>query len=84
MIYDWKYHLITKIVEEDYVFQSLFCYWCQTCYLLVRQLLICFKYYHLVDWWGGFDQQDVTKVPRGKVELWLCNEVQELVKIVIT
>ena len=31
-----------------------------------------------------FDQQDVTKVPRGKVELWLCNEVQESAKIVIT
>ena len=31
-----------------------------------------------------FDQQDVTKVPRGKVELWLCNEVQGLVKTMIT
>ena len=31
----------------------------------------------------GFNQQDVTKRPRGKVELWLCNEVQELAKIVI-
>ena len=52
--------------------------------MLVRQLLTCFKHYHLVDWWRGFDQQDVTKVPRGKVELWLCIEMQELVKIVIT
>ena len=31
-----------------------------------------------------FNQQDVTRRPRGKVELWLCNEVQESVKIVIT
>ena len=31
-----------------------------------------------------FDQQDVTKVTSDKVELWLCNEVQELAKIVIT
>ena len=31
-----------------------------------------------------FDQQDVTKVPREKVELWLCNEVQELAKKMIT
>ena len=28
----------------------------------------------------GFNQQDVTRVPRGKVELWLCNGVQELAK----
>ena len=28
--------------------------------------------------------KDVTKVPRGKVELWLCNEVQGSVKTVIT
>ena len=34
--------------------------------------------------WNGFNQQDVTKVPRGKVELWLCNGVQESVKTVIT
>ena len=34
--------------------------------------------------WKGFNQQDVTKVPRGKVELWLCNEVQESAKMVIT
>ena len=27
--------------------------------------------------WKGFNQQDVTKVPSGKFELWLCNEVQE-------
>ena len=52
--------------------------------MLVRQFLIYFKHYHLVDCWGGFDQQDLTKVPRGKVELWLCIEVQELVKTVIT
>ena len=36
------------------------------------------------DWWRTFDQQYVTKVPRGKVELWLHNGVQESVKIVIT
>ena len=34
--------------------------------------------------WKGFNQQDVTKVPSGKVELWLCNGVKELAKIVIT
>ena len=34
--------------------------------------------------WKGFNQQDVTKVPSGKVELWLCNGVQELAKTVIT
>ena len=28
--------------------------------------------------------KDVTTTPRGKVELWLCNEVQGSVKIVIT
>ena len=66
--------------EEDYVFQSLFCHWCQTYYFLVRQLFIWFKYYHLVDLIDEedlkrFDQQDVTKVPRGNFELWLCNEV---------
>ena len=52
----------------------------------------------LVDWWRRFEedltneedskkvfnQQDVTRRPRGKVELWLCNGVQELVKILIT
>ena len=26
----------------------------------------------------------VTIAPRGKVVLWLCNEVQELVKIILT
>ena len=39
------------------------------------------------DWWRRFeesDQKDVTKVPSGKVELWLCNEVQESAKTVIT
>ena len=68
------------------MFQSLFFHWCETCSLLVRQLLLWFKYYHLVDWWRRFeevDQQDVTKVPSGKVELWLCNEVQELARTVI-
>ena len=34
--------------------------------------------------WKGFNQQDVTRTPRGKVELLLCNRVQELVKTVIT
>ena len=34
--------------------------------------------------WKGFNQQDVTRRPRGKVELWLCNGLQELVKTVIT
>ena len=34
--------------------------------------------------WKGFNQQDVTKVPSGKVELGLCNGVHELAKIVIT
>ena len=51
------------------------------------ELLIWFKYYHLVDWWRRFEeinQQDVTKLPSGKVDLWLCNEVQESVKTVIT
>ena len=80
----WREFVGEKDSKEDYVFQSLFCHWFQTYYLLVRQLLIWFKYYHLVDWWRRFDQQDVTKVPRGKVELWLCNEVQGLVKIMIT
>ena len=32
----------------------------------------------------GFNQQDVTRRPRWKVELWLWNGVQESVKIVIT
>ena len=34
--------------------------------------------------WKGFNQQDVTRRPREKVELWLCNGVQDSVKIVIT
>ena len=34
--------------------------------------------------WKGFNQQDVTRRPRGNVELWLWNGVQELVKTVIT
>ena len=34
--------------------------------------------------WKGFNQQDVTKVPSGKVELWLCNGVQESTKTMIT
>ena len=76
----WK----REIFEEEYVFQSLFFHWCQTYYLMLRQLLIRFKYYHLVDWWRRFDQWDVTVAPRGKVELWLCNEVQGLVKTVMT
>ena len=29
-----------EIVEAEQLFQSLFCHWCQTCYLSVRQLLI--------------------------------------------
>ena len=58
------------------MFQSLFCHWCQTYYLLVRQLLIWF----MTRIWS----KDVTIEPRGKVELWLCKRVQELVKIVIT
>ena len=33
--------------------------------------------------WKGFNQQDVTIVPSGKVELWLCNGVQESAKTVI-
>ena len=31
-----------------------------------------------------FNQQDVTRRPRGMLELWLCNGVQESAKIVIT
>ena len=34
--------------------------------------------------WKGFNQQDVAKVPSKKVELWLCNGVQESAKTVIT
>ena len=36
-----------------------------------------------LDWWRGFDQQDVTRVPKGKVELWFCNEVQGSVKTMV-
>ena len=46
-------------------------------------MLIRFKYYHLVDWWRGFDQWEVTIEPRGKVELWLCNEAQGSVKTMV-
>ena len=76
---DWK-------DQWDYwrgMFQSLFFYWCQTYYLLVRQFLIRSKYYHLVDWWRWFNQQDVTKELKGKVELWFFNEVQGSVKIMV-
>ena len=41
------------------------------------------NYYHLVDWWRGFDQQEVTIEPRGYVELWLCNEVQGSIKMMM-
>ena len=34
--------------------------------------------------WKGFNQQDAMKVPSGNVEIWLCNGVHELAKIVIT
>ena len=51
--------------------------------MLERQLLIRSKYYHLVDWWWGFNQLDVTISLRGKVELWLCNQVQESVKTMV-
>ena len=67
-----------KIVDKE-CFQSLFCHWCQTYYLLEWQLLIRSKHYHLVDWWRGFNQQDIT-TPRGKVELWFCNKEQGSVK----
>ena len=43
-------------------------------------MLIRSKHYHLVDCWRGFNQQDVTKAPKGKVELWCCNEVQGSIK----
>ena len=46
-------------------------------------MLIRFKYYHLVDWWRGFDQKDLIISPRGKVELWLCNEVKGSVKTMV-
>ena len=99
LIYDWNRSFDDKegdywqVKKEIYVFQSLFFHWCQTCSLLVRQLLIWFKYYHLVDWWRifewwrrfeEFDQKDVTKVPSGKIELWLYNGIQELAKTMIT
>ena len=57
-------------------FQSLFCHWCQTCYFQEWQLLKWSKYYHLVDWQGGVNQQDVTRAPRERLKLWCCNEVQ--------
>ena len=47
------------------------------------KFLIRSKYYHLVDWWRGFNQQDVAKTPKGKVELWFCNELQGLVKAMV-
>ena len=31
----------------------------------------------------GFDQYDVTTTPKGKVELWLCNEVQGSIKTMV-
>ena len=51
--------------------------------MLVRQSLIRSKYYNLVDWWRGFNQQDVTKEHKGNVELWFCNEVQRSVKTMV-
>ena len=65
------------------MFQSLFCDRCQTYYLLERQFLIGFKYYHLVDWWRGFDQWEVTIIPKEKVELCSCNEVQRSIKMMM-
>ena len=50
---------------------------------MVRQLLIRSKYYHLVDWWKGFNQLDVTIAPRGKFELWLYNEFQGPIKTMV-
>ena len=72
-----KYIVATECV------QSLFCHWCQTYYLLEWKLLIRSKHYHLVDWWKGFDQKEITIAPRGKVKLWICNEVQGSVKTVM-
>ena len=46
-------------------------------------MLIRSKYYNLVDWWKGFNQKDVTKAPKGKVELGFCNEVQGSVKTMV-
>ena len=46
-------------------------------------MLIRFKYYHLADWWRGFDQWDITIVCRGKVELWICNEIQGTIKTMV-
>ena len=46
-------------------------------------MVIRSKYYHLVDWWRGSNQWDVTKSPRGKVELWFYIEVQGSVKTMI-
>ena len=46
-------------------------------------MLIRSKYYHLVDWWRGFDQQDVTRAPKGKVEIWSCNEVHGSAKTMV-
>ena len=41
-----------------------------------------------VNWWRRFEkvfyQQDITRRPRGKVELWLCNGVQESARTMIT
>ena len=83
---DWKDHCWrywrSEIVDKE-CFQSLFFHWCQTFYLMEWKLLIRSKYYHLVDWRRGFNQQDVTKEPKGKVELWCCNEVQGSVKTMV-
>ena len=55
----------------------------KTYYFLEWKLFIRSKYYHLVDWRGGVNRLDVTKAPKGKVELWCCNEVQGLVKTLV-
>ena len=81
--YDWKDHYWRREIVDKECFQSLFFHWCLTYYLLEWQLLIRSKYYHLVDWWRGFNQQDVTREPKGKVELWYCSEVQGLDKTMV-
>ena len=65
-------NLLSMGMKISYMIQVLSLSWLMKKIWLIKKI------------WRGFNQQDATKVPSGKVELWLCNEVQEPAKAVIT
>ena len=60
---------IDKIIA--YMIQVLSLSWLMKKIWLIKEIWLVKKI------WKGFNQQDLTKIPSGKVELWLFNEVQD-------